>query len=118
MSVTEECDVFRRVGHRCGAGQSRSCNSSLRERRLDHEHPKSSHSSDSLLYGGGLRGLPQPTTFSLELFLNSAGHGLADYKKLIYAEGRPHFEFRPSPRNSGLLTPPAEQEEIVRRVAI
>lgn len=52
----------------------------------------------------------------LELFLNSTGHGLAQYRKWIYGEGRPHLSFDHLRETAIMLPPLAEQQEIVRRV--
>ena len=52
----------------------------------------------------------------LELFLNSSGHGLAQYKKWIYGEGRPHLSFDHLREMLVCLPPLFEQQEITRRV--
>jgi type I restriction enzyme S subunit len=52
----------------------------------------------------------------LELYLNSSGHGLAQYRKWIYGEGRPHLSFDHLRETAILLPPLSEQQEIVRRV--
>jgi type I restriction enzyme S subunit len=59
--------------------------------------------------------VPSTSPF-LELFLNSADHGLAQYKKWIYGEGRPHLSFNHLRETLVCLPPLAEQQEIVRRV--
>ena len=59
--------------------------------------------------------LPSTSPF-LEVFLNSTGHGLAQYKKWIYGEGRPHLSFDHLRETLVCLPPLAEQQEIVRRV--
>ena len=60
--------------------------------------------------------LPETSQF-LELFLNSTGHGLAEFRKWIYGEGRPHLSFDNLRETLVCLPPLAEQQEIVRRVA-
>ena len=59
--------------------------------------------------------LPETSSF-LELFLNSTGHGLAEWRKWIYGEGRPHLSFDNLRETLVCLPPLAEQQEIVRRV--
>ncbi len=59
--------------------------------------------------------LPETSRF-LELYLNSSGHGLAEYKKWIYGEGRPHLSFDHLREMLVCLPPLPEQQEIVRRV--
>jgi type I restriction enzyme S subunit len=59
--------------------------------------------------------LPSTSPF-LEGFLNSTDHGLAQYKKWIYGEGRPHLSFDHLRATLVCLPPLAEQQEIVRRV--
>jgi len=59
--------------------------------------------------------MPETSRF-LELFLNSPGHGLAEFRKWIYGEGRPHLSFDNLREMAISLPPLAEQEEIVRRV--
>lgn len=59
--------------------------------------------------------LPETSRF-LELFLNSTGHGLAEFRKWIYGEGRPHLSFDNLRETLVCLPPLAEQLEIVRRV--
>jgi type I restriction enzyme S subunit len=58
---------------------------------------------------------PETSPF-LELFLNSSGHGLAEWRKWIYGEGRPHLSFDNLRETSVCLPPLAEQQEILRRV--
>jgi type I restriction enzyme S subunit len=52
----------------------------------------------------------------LELFLNSTRHGLAEWRKWIYGEGRPHLSFDNLRQTLVYLPPVPEQQEIVRRV--
>lgn len=52
----------------------------------------------------------------LELFLNSVDHGLAEYRRWLYGEGRPHLSFDHLRETAVSLPPLAEQHEIVRRV--
>jgi type I restriction enzyme S subunit len=59
--------------------------------------------------------LPETSCF-LELFLNSPGHGLAEWRKWIYGEGRPHLSFDNLRETLVCLPPLPEQQEIVRRV--
>jgi type I restriction enzyme S subunit len=59
--------------------------------------------------------LPATSRF-LEMFLNSTGHGLAEWRKWIYGEGRPHLSFDNLRETLVCLPPLAEQQEIVRRV--
>jgi len=56
------------------------------------------------------------TSRFLEIFLNSAGHGLAEFTKWIYGEGRPHLSFDHLRETAVCLPPLPEQHEIVRRV--
>ena len=56
------------------------------------------------------------TSRFLEMFLNSTGHGLAEFRKWIYGEGRPHLSFDNLRETLVCLPPLAEQQEIVRRV--
>jgi type I restriction enzyme S subunit len=58
-----------------------------------------------------------PTTARfLEIFLNSTGHGLAEWRKWIYGEGRPHLSFDNLRETLVCLPPLTEQQEIVRLV--
>jgi type I restriction enzyme, S subunit len=56
------------------------------------------------------------TSRFLELFLNSAAHGLAEFRKWIYGEGRPHLSFDNLRETLICLPSLPEQQEIVRRV--
>jgi type I restriction enzyme, S subunit len=58
---------------------------------------------------------PETAQF-LELFLNSAAHGLAEWRNWIYGEGRPHLSFDNLRETLVCLPPLPEQHEIVRRV--
>src|SRR2546430_17223704 len=59
--------------------------------------------------------LPATSAF-LEFFLNSTGHGLTEWRKWIYGEGRPHLSFDNLRATLVCLAPLSEQQEIVRRV--
>lgn len=59
--------------------------------------------------------LPSTARF-LELFLSSTGPGLAEWRKWIYGEGRPHLSFDNLCETLVYLPPLAEQKGIVRRV--
>jgi type I restriction enzyme S subunit len=63
-----------------------------------------------------LRPVSPETSRFLELYLNSSGHGLAEYKKWIYGEGRPHLSFDHLREMLVCLPSLREQQEIVRRV--
>ncbi len=63
-----------------------------------------------------MRPVFEETSQFLEIYLNSAAHGLAQYQNWIYGEGRPHLSFEQLKATAVALPPFEELQEIVRRV--
>jgi type I restriction enzyme, S subunit len=63
-----------------------------------------------------MRPVTEETSQFFEIYLNSAEHGLAQYQKWIYGEGRPHLSFDQLKATAVALPSLEEQQEIVRRI--